>query len=1020
MKHLLTVIAVATAITSVFALSAPKAEANHGAGTFCPNEQVIYLQDVPGSAHFPNIYPDDTAVINGPGAQLAIVPQINDTHVIWPQNYDIIVNAGDTLHYRGYFPGHSLSVQLFSGIGVYKVLYANQYFSQDSTTFQVPYSGHLRFPHGATAIEKNALVLCPGTGSNQPSPTPSQVPAAPSNLQGNAVSSSQIQLTWQDNSTNENGFRIERNINGQQWQEIQVTGANTTSFLDTSPVIIANILYRVRAFNAAGNSPYSNTIAVGISPAPTPTPVLNAPSNLTATAVSSSQINLTWTDTTTNESGFLIERSLASDPNYGFVGIDSVPQNQTTYHNINLQANVTYYYRIRTQGPGGASAPSNIASATTFPNNAPPFPTAPQQAPSVTTQPATNITQSSATLNGAVNPNNAPTTAWFEWGQTTSLGNTTSSQSFGSGSGMQSFSMAVSGLQTNATYYFRAMAQNAFGVTTGTILSFTTSFTQQTSQGAPIVNTQSATNVSQNFATLNGNVNPNGSPTNTWFEWGFSNSFGNTTGFQSLGSGSGNFSTSAPISGLAANTTYYFRAVAQNSFGTTYGNTLTFFTSQQFGGVFLPNQPGSAPTVFTNNATQVTPTSAVLSGTVYPNNATTNIWFEWGETPSLSFSAGFQTITLGNIAFPFSVPLQNLSPGTTYYYRAVGQNSFGTNYGNILTFRTPQTGIPSTGVAPTVTTLDASLVTQTSALLNGLINPNSGIAVSRFEWGTTLSLGNVTPSQSLTTGASTVPISWFLSGLAPNTTYYFRAVGEAGGTRYSGSILSFRTLPGVQIPSGNGGGGGTAPSPSSAIPSLTLTSAMDTIVAPPGGEVNYTLRYKNVSETQTLTQIVLKVTLPEGTTLISANYPVTQVGNVLTFNPFSFGPGEENFTVIKARISDDAKLGDTLVFNGVMDYRDSRNRAQSVSTYATVTIGELAEAFANGLAALFTSISIPLGWLILIALIVLIILLATRRMIDRRHVEVRTVTTAPRRTPPTFRPSPQREEPPPPQMEDLG
>ena len=70
----------------------------------------------------------------------------------------------------------------------------------------------------------------------------------------------------------------------------------------------------------------------------------SAPTNLTARAVSSSQINLSWTDNSTNENGFVIERSTSSTS--GFIQIASIWPNMTTYSNTGLSVGATYYYRV--------------------------------------------------------------------------------------------------------------------------------------------------------------------------------------------------------------------------------------------------------------------------------------------------------------------------------------------------------------------------------------------------------------------------------------------------------------------------------------------------------------------------------------------------------------------------------------------------------------------------------------------------------------------------------------------------
>jgi len=97
---------------------------------------------------------------------------------------------------------------------------------------------------------------------------------------------------------------------------------------------------------------------------PSDTPA--APSNLVAATVSSSSINLTWADNSTNELGFSIERSLDGS---SFAPALSAAANATSALNTGLSAGVTYYYRVRATNATATSAYSSIASATTPPTN---------------------------------------------------------------------------------------------------------------------------------------------------------------------------------------------------------------------------------------------------------------------------------------------------------------------------------------------------------------------------------------------------------------------------------------------------------------------------------------------------------------------------------------------------------------------------------------------------------------------------------------------------------------------------
>ena len=187
-------------------------------------------------------------------------------------------------------------------------------------------------------------------------------PAAPTNLTATTFSSSQINLSWTDNANNENGFKVEQSTDGIAFTQIAMLASNTVSFSVTGLAASTTYQYRVVSFNDAGNSSFSNTASATTSAAPPALPA--APSTLTAAAISSTRINLAWTDNSNNESGFKIER--CKNPNCtNFAQIAQVGANVTTFADTTVTKNTAYSYRVRAFNAGGNSSYSNTASAKT-------------------------------------------------------------------------------------------------------------------------------------------------------------------------------------------------------------------------------------------------------------------------------------------------------------------------------------------------------------------------------------------------------------------------------------------------------------------------------------------------------------------------------------------------------------------------------------------------------------------------------------------------------------------------------
>ena len=193
------------------------------------------------------------------------------------------------------------------------------------------------------------------------------IPKAPATLVAVAVSGSQVNLSWLDLATDETGFEVEQSTDGTKFAKIADLTANTILYQDKSLKSATKYWYRVRAKNASGASAYSN-----IANATTLQIVPNAPSALTATAVSTTQIDLKWTDNAANETGYQVERSQNGT---SFTKIADLSANVTAYQSTGLSPATGYFYRVRAINAIGASAYSNTGSAKTQNISVPDAPT---------------------------------------------------------------------------------------------------------------------------------------------------------------------------------------------------------------------------------------------------------------------------------------------------------------------------------------------------------------------------------------------------------------------------------------------------------------------------------------------------------------------------------------------------------------------------------------------------------------------------------------------------------------------
>jgi LPXTG-site transpeptidase (sortase) family protein len=298
-------------------------------------------------------------------------------------------------------------------------------------------------------------------------------------------------------------------------------------------------------------------------------------------------------------------------------------------------------------------------------------------APTVTTNAASGVTTTGATLNGTVNANNASTAVTFEYGLTTGYGTiVTAAESPLTGTAATGVTYTtIGGLIPNTLYHFRVVGGSVGGTTNGSDLTFTTGLS------APTVTTNAATLVTVAGATLNGTVNANNDSATVAFEYGTTIAYGSTvTATPGTVTGIANTPVSAMLTGMVTNTTYHYRVVAVNGGGPAYGGDLTFTTL------------GTTVTTVIHDAAEATITAGTIgmsvhdSATVVANGGgpapTGTVTFTAYDNPNCSgtgTSVG-TTSLIGNLAHPsntVTVAYSGISFRATYNGDGVYNSSTG-------------------------------------------------------------------------------------------------------------------------------------------------------------------------------------------------------------------------------------------------------------------------------------------------------------------------------------------------------
>jgi hypothetical protein len=246
----------------------------------------------------------------------------------------------------------------------------------------------------------------------------------------------------------------------------------------------------------------------------------------------------------------------------------------------------------------------------------------------------------------------------------------------------------------------------------------------------------------------------------------------------------------------------------------------------------------------------------------------------------------------------------------------------------------------------------ASNISQTSAILNGVINPSGNTTSYWFEYGVTSALGNIIMSQSVYSTSSVV-VSKLISNLSPNTNYYFRIVAQNRYSNLIGSLATFTTLlAGGTANSGNLIGNrtvnislfnttSTAEFQQLSCITLVPTSTVSPVI--PNKSFTFVVAYKNNCE-YNLSNVFLKVILPSGVDFVSTNYPIfNRDTNGITYSLGAIPSDFQSAVSLEVAVGNSLNSGDSLMFSLVFNFNDDGGNFHSLSAYLNLIVGQSQE-----------------------------------------------------------------------------
>jgi large repetitive protein len=467
--------------------------------------------------------------------------------------------------------------------------------------------------------------------------------AAPTNLKATVASTTQINLSWTDNSDNEANFRVSRRLStATTWSTVATLAANTASYQDTGLTPSTTYVYAVVAVHPNGEIATSASVT-----ATTSASALIAPTNLAATTYNSNQVDLSWTDNTSSETGYRILRRLTSSTSNTLELVTTIAANSTLYSVTGLNSSTGYTFAVAAVNAAGAVATSGTVTATTTAN--------PMIAPTGLSAVAISGTQINLAWTDTSSdetgfrvlrrPNNSSSSSTTPWTiVTTTAANVTTYEN--------------TGLSAATSYTYAVASVNAIGdYAISAVANATTLSTALTAPGEFSAKAISDTRIDLTWTDT------------TTVETGY-------RVMRKLTSGSAALVT---VATLAANATSYSDTGLTAATGYTYA-VVAFDAAAKTASSKTVNVTTKAELILAPSALVATPFNSNQVDLTWTDNSSNEASFRIFRRPTLSTSSGTPEMTVvGTVpANTTSYSVTGLNPSTNYTFVVAAVGAFGT------------------------------------------------------------------------------------------------------------------------------------------------------------------------------------------------------------------------------------------------------------------------------------------------------------------------------------------------------